>query len=153
MSADAQEKYQATLDNAKEGWNKFKENIERYDTLITEDIPGLEADIRAALDQQIEIKLEAFEYEIQIRLDMSEAMRDWNEFKAKIIDGIKELIKDTIVTEEIIKENTPESIELTTSTEDLINDKKGVDEVAPQKTVTEKKTKVSKINNKKHDKY
>ena len=58
----------------------------------------------------------------------------------------QELIKDTIETDEIIKENTPESIELTTSTEDLINDKKGVDEVAPQKTVTEKKTKVSKIN-------
>ena len=90
MDADAQEKYQETLDNAKENWNKFKEDVQRYDTLITEDIPGLEADIRAALDQQIEIKLEAFEYEIQIRLDMSEAMRDWNEFKAKIIDGIKE---------------------------------------------------------------
>lgn len=90
MDANAQEKYQETLDNAKEQWNKFKENVERYDALVTEDIPGLEADIRDALDQQIEIKLEAFEYEIQIRLDMSEAMRDWNEFKAKIIDGIKE---------------------------------------------------------------
>ena len=90
MDANAQEKYQETLDNAKEQWNKFKENVERYDSLVTEDIPGLEADIRAALDQQIEIKLEAFEYKIQIRLDMSEAMRDWNEFKTKIIDGIKE---------------------------------------------------------------
>lgn len=90
MSAKAQENYQETLEKAKNDWNKFKDNIERYDTLITDDIPGLEADIRAALDQQIEIKLEAFEYEIEIRLDMSEAMRDWNEFKKKIIDGIKD---------------------------------------------------------------
>ena len=90
MSAKAQEDYQETLEKAKDDWNKFKDNIERYDTLITDDIPGLEADIRAALDQQIEIKLEAFEYEIEIRLDMSEAMRDWNEFKKKIIDGVKD---------------------------------------------------------------
>ena len=90
MSASAQEKYQDTLDAAKERWEKFKENIDKYDTLITDDIPGLEADIRDALDQQIEIKLEAFEYEIQIRLDMAEAERDWNEFKRKIIDGIKD---------------------------------------------------------------
>lgn len=76
MDAAAQEKYQETLDKAKEDWNKFKENIDRYDTLITDDIPGLESDIRAALDQQIEIKLEAFEYEIKIRLDMSEAERE-----------------------------------------------------------------------------
>ena len=42
------------------------------------------------MDQQIELKLEAFEYEIQLRLDMAEAERDWNEFKTRIIDGIKE---------------------------------------------------------------
>ena len=70
MSAKAQEDYQETLEKAKDDWNKFKDNIERYDTLITDDIPGLEADIRAALDQQIEIKLEAFEYEIEIRFQI-----------------------------------------------------------------------------------
>lgn len=42
------------------------------------------------MDQQIELKLEAFEYEIGIRLDLAEAERDWNEFKTRIIDGIKE---------------------------------------------------------------
>ena len=71
MDADAQEKYQDTLDKAKEDWDNFKENVERYDELITGDIPGLEADIRKALDQQIEIKLEAFEYEIEIPDDIS----------------------------------------------------------------------------------
>lgn len=89
-TADAQEKYQETLDKAKERWNKFKEDMSRYDTLVTEEIPELESNIRTALDKQIEIKLEAFEYEIQIRLDMSEAERDWNEFKKKVIDGIKD---------------------------------------------------------------
>lgn len=90
MSGTAKENYKETLDKAKEDWDKFKENISRYDTLITDEIPGLEEDIREALDQQIEIKLEAFEYSIKLRLDLSEAERDWNAFKTKIIDGIKE---------------------------------------------------------------
>ena len=94
MSKKGQENYQSTLDQAKENWEKFKENISRYDELITDDIPGMESDIQEALDKQIEIKLEAFEYEIKLRLDMSEAERDWNKFKARIIDGIK---KDDIL--------------------------------------------------------
>lgn len=90
MDAKGQEAYQETLDKAMDDWEKFLDNIDAYDDLITDKIPGLEADIRKALDQQIEIKIEAFEYEIGIRLDMSEAERDWNEFKTRIIDGIKE---------------------------------------------------------------
>jgi hypothetical protein len=58
--------------------------------MITDFVPGLEKDIRDAMDQQIEIKLEAFEYEIKLRLELSEAERDWNKFKTKVIDGIKE---------------------------------------------------------------
>ena len=84
------EKYQDTLNKAKEDWEKFKESIDRYDTLITDDIPQLEADVRDALAQQIEIKLEAFEYKIEIQLDLADAEREWNKFKTRILDGIKE---------------------------------------------------------------
>lgn len=90
LSADAQEAYQDTLDKAKEDWEKFLEDIDRYDEVVTEFIPELEADIRDALAQQIELKLEAFEYDIKIRLDLAQAERDWNEFKKRIIDGIKD---------------------------------------------------------------
>ena len=50
----------------------------------------MEAAIQDAMDKQIEIKLEAFEYEIKLRLDLAEAERDWNSFKAKVLDGIDE---------------------------------------------------------------
>ena len=90
LDAAGQERYQETLDKALEDWDKFKENVERYDELLTDDLAQLEADIRKDMNQQIEIKLEAFEYEIKLRLDMSEAERDWNAFKTKVIDGVKE---------------------------------------------------------------
>lgn len=50
--------------------------MSRYDELLTGDIAELEAQIRKDLNKQIEIKLEAFEYEIKLRLDMSEAERE-----------------------------------------------------------------------------
>ena len=88
MSASAQEAYQETYDKAKEDFDKFVEDIGRYDELLTNEIPGLQAEIQEAINKQIELKLEAFHQEIEIRLDMSDAERDWNEFYKKVIQDI-----------------------------------------------------------------
>lgn len=90
LSAKGQESYQQTLDDAKEGFKKFTEDIERYDEILTDMIPGLEADIQDAINEQIEMKIEAFHQEIEIRLDMAEAEREWNEFYKNIIKDIDE---------------------------------------------------------------
>ena len=90
MSEDGQEAFQQTLDTAEENFDKFIENINRYDELITDMIPGLETDIQDAINEQIELKIEAFHQEIEIRLDMAEAEREWNEFYKKIIKDIDE---------------------------------------------------------------
>lgn len=90
MSADEQEKYKDTLDKAKEDFNKFTENISEYDKTVTDTIPELEKDIQDAIDKQIEINIEKFNMEIKIRLDLKEAELEWNKFKKKIIDGIKD---------------------------------------------------------------
>ena len=90
MSATQQEAYQDTLDNAKEQFEKFKENLNRYDTLLTDEIPSLKADIQEAINKQIELKLDAFHQEIEIRLEMSEAERNWNAFFNKVIKDIEE---------------------------------------------------------------
>lgn len=90
MSAEEQEKYKDTVDKAKEDFEKFKKNIDEYDKTITDIIPGLEADIQDAIDKQIEIRITEFNMEIEIRLDLAEAERDWNNFKKKVIDGIKD---------------------------------------------------------------
>ena len=88
MSASAQEAYQETYDKAKEDFDNFVEDIGRYDELLTNEIPGLQAEIQDAINKQIELKLEAFHQEIEIRLDMSDAERDWNEFYKKVIQDI-----------------------------------------------------------------
>lgn len=88
MSAAAQEAYQDTYDKAKEDFDKFVEDIGRYDELLTDEIPGLQADIQDATNEKIELKLDAFHQEIELRLEMAEAERDWNEFYNKVIKDI-----------------------------------------------------------------
>ena len=90
LSASGQEKYQDTLDKAKEDFEQFKEDISRYDELTTDVIPGIENQIQDAIDKQIELKIEAFNMEIEIRLEMSQAERDWNDFYKKVVKGIQD---------------------------------------------------------------
>lgn len=90
MSAEAQEGFKDTVEQAKEDFDKFVENLDRYDDLITSEIPDLEADIQDAVDEKIDLQIEKFDMEIELRLDLAEAERDWNEFKRKIIDGIED---------------------------------------------------------------
>ena len=90
MGAEAQEGFKDTVEKAKENFEKFVDNISRYDEVITDLIPGLAADIQEAIDEQIDIQIEEFDMEIEIRLDLAEAERDWNDFRKKIIDGIED---------------------------------------------------------------
>ena len=90
MSADGQKGFKDTVDKAKKDFDQFVENINRYDTLITDMIPGLETDIQEAINKQIDIQIEEFDMAIELRLDLTEATKDWNNFKKKIIDDIKE---------------------------------------------------------------
>ena len=90
MSAEAQEGFKDTVEQAKEDFDKFVENLDRYDDLITSEIPDLEADIQDAVDEKIDLQIEKFDMEIELRLDLAEAERDWNDFKRKIIDGIED---------------------------------------------------------------
>ena len=90
MSAEAQEGFKDTVEQAKEDFDKFVENLDRYDDLITSEIPDLEADIQDAVDEKIDLQIEKFDMEIELRLDLAEAERDCNEFKKKIIDGIED---------------------------------------------------------------
>ena len=90
LSAETQESYKDTVEQAEKNWEKFLDNISEYDELVSEMIPELEDEIQAAIDEQIEIQIEKFNMEIELRLDMAEAERDWNEFKKRIIDDIKD---------------------------------------------------------------
>lgn len=90
MSKEQQESYKDTLDAAKEDFSKFEEQLKDYDDTVSSIIPELQQNIQDAIDEQIELNIKKFNMEFEIRLDMTEAKKDWNEFKKKIIDGIKD---------------------------------------------------------------
>lgn len=90
MSAEAQEGYKDTVEQAKKDFDKFVEDLKRYDELVANEIPSLEDEIQDAINEQIEIQIQKFNMEIEIRLDLAEATKEWNDFKRTIIDGIKE---------------------------------------------------------------
>lgn len=90
MSADEQEKYKETVEQAKQDLEKFTEDLDRYDELVSDFMPGLEQEIQDAIDEQIELNIKKFNIEFEVRLDMEEAEKEWNEFKKKILDGIKD---------------------------------------------------------------
>ena len=91
--SDKEKEKQSNIDRhdaAQERFDEFKKDISRYDELITDFIPGLQKDIQDKIDQQIEIKIEAFDMEIELRLELGKAERDWIEFKKTVIDGLKD---------------------------------------------------------------
>lgn len=68
-------------DAAQEKFDQWLEDLERYDELTSSEIAEIEQSIQDAIDKQIELQIEAFEYEIQLKLDIKDAERDWNDFK------------------------------------------------------------------------
>lgn len=90
LSKEQQEKWDEneTLSKAKEKYEQFKKDLDRYDELISDFIPGLENDIQDAIDEEIEINIKKFNLEFEVKLDIADAQKDWNEFKRKILDDI-----------------------------------------------------------------
>ena len=89
MSEKRRKGYKSTLDQAQKRFKEFTQELSRYDKILTDEIPNLEKDIQKAKNEQIEKQLQAFHMEIEIRLNMAEAERDWNKFKKEVIDDIK----------------------------------------------------------------
>lgn len=73
-------------DAAQKAFEAWVENVERYDELISSEIPDIDQTIRDMMDERIEKQIEAFEYEITLKLDMKDAERDWNDFKKEMLE-------------------------------------------------------------------
>lgn len=80
MSKNAQEKYQETVEKAKEDFEKFQTDLDRYDELISDFIPDLYQSIQDAASEKIELQIKQFNYKFEIRLELQQAKRDWDEF-------------------------------------------------------------------------
>ena len=88
MSEDERKTYKDTYDQTKKEFDQFKENVEAYENLVVDMIPDLQQQIRENAEKMTEINIDKFTYSVELRLEMAEAAKDWNEFKRKIIDDI-----------------------------------------------------------------
>lgn len=116
MSSEAQEEYQDTLDEAKEQYEDFVDMLEDYDDLLLDTIPDIEDSLQEITDREIEINIQKFNMEVELRLDLTEAQKDWNEFKRNILDGIDSedifgnALKDAELFKTILKNETTEAL-------------------------------------------
>lgn len=88
MSKEEQENFKETIEQAKKDFEQWQKDMDRYDELVSDFIPGLENDIQDAIDEEIEINIKKFNLEFEVKLDIADAQKDWNEFKRKILDDI-----------------------------------------------------------------
>ncbi len=84
MSAQEQEKHSDMIENAKKKYEGIKEDISRYDKIISEEIPGLQESIQKDLDKKTQIEIQKFKTKVDVEIDLSEAERDFNEFQDKV---------------------------------------------------------------------
>lgn len=90
LTAEEQKANKAAMESAVDTYNAVVSAFERFDELYTEEIPGLVDTIQETLDQAIELKIEQFNTEVQITLDLKQAEREWNEFQANVLRGLKD---------------------------------------------------------------
>lgn len=93
-NASAQEEADKTaLEAAENKYDAFKKALERYDSLVDE-IRDTENNLDDIYYTQVANTLDAWEAEIEIKLDLSEAKRTWEEFIDEISDDFTSVYKD-----------------------------------------------------------
>lgn len=81
------------IQDAEEDLKNTKDKIGNYDSL-REAIEDITDQIEEETQKQIELNIKKFRMEVEIRLDMGEAQRDWNEFQRNVINH-SDILKDT----------------------------------------------------------
>lgn len=79
-------KSQESQDKAKEKYDELKELLDNYETLILETIPDWEAEVREKIDEKYENMVHQFEYEIEMRVNWGDSVREVREFFHEISD-------------------------------------------------------------------
>lgn len=92
-------------EQAEKDYEHFKEWLERYDELITEEIKDTENKIEEVRLNILDNNLEAWETELEIKLDTTQAERDWNEFLNDITTDFTQHFEDIGKTFNLAKDN------------------------------------------------
>ena len=86
QESDAGKILEKQIEKAKANRDMLAQLVEEYGTLIYDTIPGLMDDNTEFAYQQMEIRLAKFNIEAEVKLDLSEAIKQWEDFKRNIIE-------------------------------------------------------------------
>lgn len=75
-----------TAEDLEKRYDKVKELASNYDTLVNETIPDIDEEIEGNLDRKIENNIKKFNYAIKLQLDMSDAEKQWRDFRKKLLE-------------------------------------------------------------------
>lgn len=78
-------------------YENFKKTLERYEALYYKEMQDTQDKIDDARRKQLENNLKAWETEIQIKLDLQEAERQWADFLKNITEDFQSVFKDLTV--------------------------------------------------------
>jgi hypothetical protein len=71
--------------DAQDEYKNLQDKIKKYDSL-RDDMEKLVDDIEEQTQKQVEININKFRMEVEIRLKMGEAERDWNKFRKEVLE-------------------------------------------------------------------
>ena len=91
--AEEAEAVNKQLKNLEDEYKDLEDKIKNYDDL-REDMEDLVDEIEEETQRQIEINIKKFRMEVELRLEMGEAERDWNKFRREVLEHT-DIIKDT----------------------------------------------------------
>ena len=91
--ADEAEKLNKQIKQYEDEYKNLEDKIKNYDGL-REGMEDVVDQIEEETQKQIEINIKKFRMEVEIRLDMGEAERDWNKFRREVLEHT-DIIKDT----------------------------------------------------------
>ena len=77
--------YEKAIKEAQDDLKNTQTKIGNYDKL-RESMEDLVDEIEEITQQEIELNIKKFRYQVEIRLDMGEAARDWNEFVREVLN-------------------------------------------------------------------
>ena len=85
---------EATFQAAERAYENFKSTLERYETLYYQEMVDTQNKLDDIHRQELENNLQAWEVEIQLKLDMNELERQWDDFFKDINNNFKLLYED-----------------------------------------------------------
>ena len=91
--AEKAEALNKQIKNMQDEYKDLEDKIKRYDGL-REDMEEVADNIEQETQKQIEIEIKKFRMNIEIKLDMGEAQRDWNQFRREVLEHT-DILKDS----------------------------------------------------------